>query len=442
MINKHIFCNSPWYELQIYWDGSLGFCCQEDHKIYDEIDRDIYNVKNMSIAHWFDSDPMRRARLMMFGTEKNSVCRRCYVEEEYSTTSRRHRCNQKSVIFTRENFEESYAQSPGLRYFEHAQQNNGAYSGLPIDLHIDLGNYCNLSCKMCNTQASSSIAVQYHKWGILDNPKHLNQDWTQDQSTWTRVLEELAKIPNLKNVHFMGGETLLTKKFEEFVDYMISHGRQDLCFSFVTNGTHFRKDLMDKLKQFARVGIEVSIETLTPHNQYQRQGTDNNQVLENMSRYLDYCDGDSKTLTIRPALSLLTVGNYHTLLQYALDHNVIVKSLPVTTPRYLWVPILPDSVKEQYKQVYLEFMNHNQLTDLDCDQDYNESDPHEIKRIVKNQILLAQNLLSQPRPVQSDDLLKQMVEWCRRWDRVHGYDAITLYPELRECFIAHGYQDA
>ena len=42
---------------------------------------------------------------------------------------------------------------------------------------------------------------------------------------------------------------------------------------------------INKLKKFNRVGIEVSIETLTEHNTYQRQGTDTSVVLENLEKY-------------------------------------------------------------------------------------------------------------------------------------------------------------
>ena len=87
MTDKNIFCNAPWYELQIYWDGSLGFCCQEDHKLYPEDLSSHYNVSRMSIAEWFDSEPMRQARLGMLGSTPNSICSRCYHEQEFNGTS-------------------------------------------------------------------------------------------------------------------------------------------------------------------------------------------------------------------------------------------------------------------------------------------------------------------------------------------------------------------
>lgn len=439
MVNPKIFCNAPWYELQIYWDGSLGFCCQADHKLYPEVDSQRYNVQNMSIREWFDSNPMRQARMNMFGNKSNSICSRCYHEETYSETSRRHRCNQKSVIFTKTNFSQSYKQSPGYTTFETSRNMDGAYHGMPIDLHIDLGNYCNLTCKMCNPQASSSIASQYVKWAIKDADQYIGTDWTRNNAVWNRVLEELAEIPNLDNVHFMGGETLITKRFEDFVDFMIAKDKLNLNFSFVTNGTVFNERLLSKLKKFNRVGIEVSIETTTLHNQYQRQGTDTELVLSNIDRYLEHCNGHNITLTVRPAVSLLTIGSYYTLLKYCLDRDLVVKALIVTDPSYLDVRILPDHVRARYKKYYEQLFEEYNFDSVDCTADYNESDPNQVLKVVKNQLLQCINLLNAPRLPDSDRLLFDMVQDCKRWDTVHKYNALELYPELQEVFVNNGY---
>jgi uncharacterized Fe-S cluster-containing radical SAM superfamily protein len=442
MPDKNIFCNAPWYELHIYWDGSLGFCCQEYHKIYPEQQAAQYNVRSMSIRDWFNSEPMKQARLSMFGNQKNSICHRCYQEEVHDSTSRRHRCNQKSVIFTRTAFDESYKQSPGFDKFERSRLDGGNYLGMPVDLHIDLGNHCNLACKMCKPQASSVIASQYVKWGMTDSRKFIGSDWTRDKDVWDRVLSELADIPNLRNVHFMGGETLITRRFEEFVDYMLSRGRTDLNFSFVTNGTTFNDRLLTKLKSFQRVGIEISIETADQRNVYQRQGTDQDLVMSNIKKYLDFCDGSSVTLTLRPAISALTIGTFHTLLRFAMQHNLVVKSLLVLRPDYLDVRILPDDVRRSYLHQYDLMLREFDLDIEDSSSDYNASDPNQLRKIIKNQIDQCRSVLVAPRLTNSDKLLQDMVLWCQKWDRVYGYDAVEIYPELADIFHKHGYTTA
>ena len=386
----------------------------------------------MSIAEWFNSEPVKHFRQGVLGDRSVSACSRCYQEESVGGNSRRIKSNQKSVIF-RQAFDPSFEQSPGRRHFDLS----GTTDTHPIDIHVDLGNYCNLACKMCNAQASSTIASQQVKWGIESSRRYLGTDWTRNDNVWNSFLQQLLDIPQLNNIHFMGGETLLTRRFEDLVDHMIEHNRLDLCFSFVTNGTTFKPELMNKLKQFRRVGIEVSIETMDTHNMYQRQGTDNDLVLRNLDHYQSMCNGSNITLTVRPAVSVLTIGYFPGLLQYCLDRNLIVKSLLVTKPEFLNAVILPDIVKQQYLESYQNLID--QLAHLQIPTDYNASDPHNNALIVKEQAHMCMNVLSQPEPGNAEQLRQQMVEHCRTWDQVYGYNARELYPELTDIWNRYDY---
>ena len=435
MANSKIFCNTPWYEVHIYWDGSFGSCCQESKKLYNESETQ-YNIKNMSLLEWFNSQPVSKFRIDISGNNKVDICSRCYFEELVSNTSRRHRSNQKSVIFTKSAFDSSFEQSPGHKHFEFSRDNDGITNTMPVDLHIDLGNYCNLACKMCWSSASSKIATQYVKWGHAEHKQYLGNDWTKDTETWNRFLNELVTIPKLKNIHVMGGETLLTNRFEELVDFMIEHKRFEVCFSFVTNGTVFKQELLNKLKLFSRVGIEVSIETVTAHNDYVRQGTDTKLVLENIQKYIQHCNNTSISLTIRPAISALTVGYYYTLLEYCLEHKLMIKSLLVTTPAYLDIKILPPAVKVLYLQHYTAIVDR--LWDIDINIDFNESDVSNYKKSVKQQATQIINILSGPLNTRQD-LIPELVSMCRQWDIVYKFDARTLYPELADILDEHGY---
>ena len=424
MTNKNIFCNTPWYELHIYWDGSLGICCQEDHKLYSQGN---YNIASMTIAEWFNSDPVTQFRQKVLAESKVSACRRCYVEEQAGGMSRRQRGNQKSAIFLQA-FADSFEQSP---IQQHINQ-SGTTDTHPIDIHIDLGNFCNLACKMCNAQASSRIASQEVKWGIDSSAQYLGVDWTHNDQTWSNFKTQLLALPGLNNIHFMGGETLLTDRFEDLVNTMIAHGRFDVCFSFVTNGTVYRAELLEKLSQFKRVGIEVSIETVDQHNAYQRQGTDTDLVLKHLAQYKAFADGTNITVSLRPAVSALTIGYYAGLLEYALEQGFLVKSLLVNDPQYLDAVILPDEIKLQYLKSYEKF-------ETIADVDYNASDPGQLKNNIAQQINMITNILKRDRPNNADELLCSMVAHCRRWDTVYGYNARILYPELETVWDKHGY---
>lgn len=436
MPNANVFCNTPWYELHIYWDGSFGICCTERHKLYNETEQQ-YNIARMSISDWFNSQPVRNFRMAMFGDTMSSVCGRCYKEEQASKNSRRLRSNQKSVIFTKTAFDASWLQSPGQQLFQHSMDTNGLTTSQPIDLHIDLGNYCNLACKMCDARASTTIASQEVQWGIQASKPFLGQDWTRDVEVWTRFKQQLLEIPQLNNIHFMGGETLLTPRLEDLVDFMIEHNRYDLCFSFVTNGTQYNEQLMSKLARFKRVGIEISIESLNRTNDYVRQGSNVNQVLDIIQQHRYWTNRSNITVTLRPAPSLLTIGSFPGLLTWALDNQLIVKGNAVIEPKFLDISILPNAVKEQYIRNFEPLIA--ELDSVSTDSDYNASDAYNVRMVIKDQVKQCVSALKSPQPKNVDHLLTQLVEHCKKWDSVYGLNAREIYPELVEIWDHYDY---
>jgi hypothetical protein len=191
------------------------------------------------------------------------------------------------------------------------------------------------------------------------------------------------------------------------------------------------------LVQFRRVGIEISIETVDDHNAYQRQGTDTDLVLKNIDQYLTLCNGSSITVALRPAPSLLSMGYYPGLLEYALDRQLIVKSNLCYSPRFLSAEILPETIKKQYQTAYLNLLS--KLDNVAVDSDYNASDPNNYKQVIKEQIKMCLSVLQTPTPPDSEQQLEVMVRHCERWDQVYGYNAQQLYPEFHQILNQHGY---
>ena len=168
------------------------------------------------------------------------------------------------------------------------------------------------------------------------------------------------------------------------------------------------------------------------HNAYQRQGTDTDLVLKHLAQYKAFANGTNITVSLRTAVSALTIGYYAGLLDYAMEHGFLVKSLLVNSPQYLDAVILPPEVKSQYLKSYKKF-------NTEIDIDYNATDPNQLKNNIAQQVNMVTNILKCDQPSNADKLLGNMVEHCRRWDAVYGYDARTLYPELETVWDKHGY---
>ena len=159
-------------------------------------------------------------------------------------------------------------------------------------------------------------------------------------------------------------------------------------------------------------------------------------VLDNIKLYQQHCNNTSISLTIRPAVSALTVGYYYTLLEYCLDQKLIIKSLLVTNPPYLNINILPKDIKENYSKHYLKLLDR--LESIDINIDYNESDPNNYAQSIKTQIYQILSILDEP-VVTNNELLKELVTICKKWDQEFNYNAKSLYPELKDILSYYDY---
>ena len=112
----------------------------------------------------------------------------------------------------------------------------------------------------------------------MDLPKN----WTNNDDAWTRFITDLQSIPKLNRVHFMGGEPMLSRRFEQFVDTMLEHN-PNISVSFVTNGsfslTTRQKEILSK---FRNLDFCFSIDGVGPVYEYLRYPLKWDQRLENI----------------------------------------------------------------------------------------------------------------------------------------------------------------
>jgi hypothetical protein len=178
------------------------------------------------------------------------------------------------------------------------------------------------------------------------------------------------------------------------------------------------------------------METTAAQNSYVRQGTHTATVLANIEKYLSWCNNDSITVTIRPAPSMLTIGYYVDLLQYALQKGLIVKSNLCIEPEFMRIENLPSNVKSQYINRLQEFLHTLEHYNR---QDFNASDPWQYRQVIREQTEMAIQLLHNPQPNNVKDNWHRLVEHCRKWDKIYNLDARKTYPELIEIWDAYGY---
>jgi sulfatase maturation enzyme AslB (radical SAM superfamily) len=430
MANKDIFCAVPWHNSHLYWDGTYGACCSEKSKPCG----DEKNLSDTTLEEWHNSEPMRNFRLRILGNERLPECKGCYSEENHGHESRRIRENFKVAIFTKQAFEKSFKQSPWYKKFEESAT-TGRVDKLPIDLHIDFGNECNLACKMCFPAASSRIAQQYTKWNILIDKK---PNWTSSDLLYQKFLKNIKSIPNLHRIHIMGGEPLINKRFHDFVDWLVANQYNNLSLSFVSNGTHIDKKLIEKLKFFKSVDIEISLESIHDNNHYIRQGSETKKVLDNLNYLLEH-RSSTFNIVLRSVPQLLNVNNYYEYILFAYKNNLSIQSIPLTNPEYLAIKVLPITLRhelivkyQQVKEIILEKSSKIETISIGRDTSRLEYQlSQECNTIIE--------LLKQPEPVEVDKLREELIVWLTRWDKLFKLNAIKFYPEYQYFLQAYGY---
>lgn len=423
MANQKIFCNVPWTNTHIYWDGQFGMCCFESHPPTNK----THNLKFYSINDWYNSKPMTDFRQRMLGNTPLSECSMCYKEESHGHESKRIKENFKTAIFTEQAFDRSYTQSAWRDHFtiNTTQQ--------PRDWHVDFGNECNLACKMCFPGASSKIAQQYVKWGILES---ISTNWTTDPVQWQQFINSVDSTKQIHRIHVMGGETMINKRYLEFAQHLVAQGRTDISMSFVSNGTLINHELINLLKKFREVNIEISLESINDNNHYIRQGSDTAQVINNINWL------ESNTffqVVLRSVPQLLSINNYDQYIKWAFDRKLSIQSVPLQQPAYMAINVLPYEIRlglvAQYQQVkdYIAEQSDSIKT-IAVGRDTSRLGSQLIRECDTIINLL---LVKEPSNVQA--LRTTLVEWLMRWDKVYGLDARKYYPEYIQFLEQYGY---
>jgi sulfatase maturation enzyme AslB (radical SAM superfamily) len=439
MSNHKIFCSVPWTNIHIYWDGGFGACCSENHRPYSLSDKQIYNIKNMTIDTWINSEPMLSIRKQILSDNPLSQCSECYNEETHGYESRRIKENFKSVVFTEQAFDRSLKQSPMIRSFNRSKQ-TGVTDILPIDWHIDLGNECNLACKMCFPEVSSKIAAQYKQWNILSSDSNVFNSWTDDDTAWGNFLDSINQVDNLHRLHFMGGEPMLSKRFEPLMDYLIQSGKNNtISLSFVTNGTLYNQSIIDKIKKFKTCDIEISIESFDKTNDYIRQGSKIDQLKNNIQKFLSQED-EKLTVLLRSVPQLFSVNSYFNYIEWCLDNNVALQGIPIANPEYLKINVLPKPIRTTLIEKYLPVKQRlESITSKEFTKMATGRDKSRIGQQLLREVDSIISLLNSESDANVEQQRADLIMWVNKWDEVYKLNALEYYPEYADFLIEYGY---
>lgn len=437
MPNSKIFCNIPWFELNINNDGSFDLCgCQND-KILGTPLGQIWNIKKMTIEEYWNSPRMREARLRKLGEMPDAMCRACQLKDELGYESPRRKENMKSLVFL-DSFERSYQQSPNLSRFQHSENNQGATETTVHSLHINLGDKCNFACRMCNPWASTPLQREWKELGWVDSNTNFDH-WSDDPTGWANFMGYLERHPDsIRVMHIIGGEVAFIPKFDFLLNHLVEKDMaKNINFSFTINGSVDYTKYFDRLAKFKRTEIGISIESVEPVGDYIRQAGRIKNIMSNIEK-LKKQRPDNMSLAIRTVPSILSLPTYASLIKWCYELGIPIDNSMLVNPLWQQAKLLPDTLKQKVIEEVSAVLDT--LPKQENKEFNNQKDPHKIDISMRNECESIIGLAKVPAPVDAEQLRKTCAEKLNQWDKLKKINLKDYSAELYEFLSAYGYK--
>lgn len=282
------FCALPWLHLSSRPDGKMRTCCTSNASSVQDPDSttkvgggEVGVVKNddgipanfnhTTLDQAWNSAYMRNVRKMMLRGEKPAPCLKCYKEESAGHLSKR-------------NWETDYwSNIYDMQQLIDETQEDGSIPTKIRYIDLRMGNKCQLACVMCSPHDSSGWIKEHSEITPQIQNERLrgSTQWDRGKEVgasynWhknnPRFWEELyEQVPNLYQLYFAGGESLVIDEHYDLLEECIRRGHaKNIELRYNSNGVEWRDDLFDLWSEFRRVRFHYSIDAHGEQNDYIR----------------------------------------------------------------------------------------------------------------------------------------------------------------------------
>lgn len=407
--NKDTFCYLPFGSVAIEPDGTLKPCC-----IAKPFKESINSTNFDSIDDLVNSPPYKRIRKEMLQGTAPFECDECFVYK-----------NQHREASNREYVKEI---NDVDLYNEDYSVNKIVYTDLR------LSNTCNLKCRMCCHNLSSSW---YEFWGYIQN----NPDYLENNTKFIKAADDSIKkfsnqnINDIKKIYLAGGEPFITPSTYELLDRFSDEQASNVTVLVNTNLSTLEfkgENVLDKLKRFKYIEIACSCDGYGEIGEFQRPGFKTQRFFSNFKKLIDLAEKYNK-FEISIDYTISTINMYHVFdfIKYVHNNYIHADNIRfhhVTEPIYF----APGNIKEKYLKelinLYEQEIKHFQY-------EPSGSVIHSLNEFVKYLKLSleqkAQNLFKE----RSSHMTISIEETLQRFDKVHGTDYKKTCPWLSKILM-------
>jgi len=329
-MNLDTVCPAVWDHLCVNTMGKNRLCC---NAVTQDKDKFIGNLDQ----HWNDlRDGVKKE---MLAGNRPEICKSCWKKEESGISS------------LRDEFVKNYKDQGIWDKFVDDIPTTKKY---PVELDLKLGNYCNLSCRMCNSYSSSGVANEFQKilketgvdLGLDEHEKTFVQNkWYLQEEFVDSIKDMIAN--GLRHLKFTGGEPLMVPSVKKLIDYCVDNDfAKNINLMIITNVTLINDEWIGLFKAFKFVNIICSIDGIGDTFEYIRHPANWNDVnskLQKLSKVQTEQLVTSTTFTLQ-AYNILEIKN---IVELAKQYNFHINVIPLDAPAYLDVRNVPQDLKDE-----------------------------------------------------------------------------------------------
>jgi len=322
------FCSLPWVNISTDVNGSLRPCCKfAQPDIYNEYQ--LPNMKEGRLDVLWNDHRFQNLRQAFLDGKKPKECQSCWDEEAAGIKSFRVQWEIDKKVDT-----------TGM-IFEPV-----ATSG-PRAMDLKLNNVCNLKCRICGPQASSTFLKEHQE--RLNITLEGSDYWISNKILGTANEEVINKwAEDLIHLEVTGGEPMASPENIKILDLLIKSGKaKNISVLLNTNGTLYNKKFLDNILQFKEITLCLSIDDLDARLEYERYPTEWDVIQENITKFIELRKTHSNLfLTLCPTVSSFNVYYLPDYLEWAKTLDIYTYYNILHYPPSHSVKNLPDKLKE------------------------------------------------------------------------------------------------
>ena len=347
--NNKSFCAAPWVHLHLLPDGKAMPCCFWDA----QWKRDDYgNINDYdSVEDLMNHPNFKELRKQFLSGERHHGCHRCYQHEDEGRPRNSMRTWFNETFIS----EKSYSSVANTT-------DDGTIDPNIVYLDIRYGNICNLKCRMCGYELSSTwhdelITLHDQNGKSRSNPDHqINKPKFIHVDAYDKIEPYLNYV---EEIYFAGGEPTLYPEHLKMLDKLLELGRTDVKLKYNTNLSSLSykgRDLVEVWSKFDKVSIGASIDAMQDTVEYIRTNLNWNKFEQNFDRIAN----GTNAINIFPAptIGVLNLEVFPEFNRFCIEkgwtkHTALVPNF-VTWPKWQHPGMLPDWYRDEIIKKYEE----------------------------------------------------------------------------------------